>query len=75
MNQEREKYTEPLTLAYSHRLADEQFAGFFARKNVIEVRQVVLPHAANAHSLCRYQQAEKKKEHINRLINIFYEMY
>ncbi len=28
MNQEREKYTEPLTLAYGHRLADEQFAGF-----------------------------------------------
>ena len=42
-----------LTLAYSHRLADEQFAGFFARKTVIEVRQVVFPHAARAHSLCR----------------------
>ena len=46
-----------LTLAYGHRLADKHFAGFFARKNVIEVRQIVRPHAARAHSLCRYGQA------------------
>ena len=42
-----------LTLAYGHRLVDKHFAGFFARKNVIEVRQIVRPHAARAHSLCR----------------------
>ena len=46
-----------LTLAYGHRLVDKHFAGFFARKNVIEVRQIVRPHAARAHSLCRYGQA------------------
>ena len=41
------------TLAYGHRLADKHLAGFFARKIVIEVRQVVRPHAARAHSLYR----------------------
>ena len=44
---------QAITPAYGHRLADEHFGGFFARKNVIEVRQVVRPHAARAHSLYR----------------------
>jgi len=44
---------EGITLAYGHRLADRHLAAFFARKIVIEVRQVVRPHVARAHSLCR----------------------
>ena len=68
-----ESNTDPITHAYVHRLADVLLAGFAPAFTLSLPRQRMLPQTASAHSLGRYQQAEKKKDRVrHRLADLNY---
>ncbi len=55
----------PLTRAYCHLLADVHFAGFAPAFTLSQRDSEYARKPQDAHSLSRYQQAEKKRNYCN----------